>query len=242
MAKLTLIPTPLNEEMQLEPVALELLRNLDAKKQRVLVEETKPAIRRWIRWGLPRESVQDFLLYNEHSSPQDLQAFLKILQQGTDLYLLSDGGLPGFCDPGASLIELCHQEKIVVTATPFCNSPSLAWALSGFPQGSFVFEGFPPREKVARTQSLQRSLESPLASIWMDTPYRLESLVVELAELASQQRGVEREIFLATELQKPEESCLRGSLKEVRTAMKRWPSLKREFVLILGPAPATRRR
>jgi 16S rRNA (cytidine1402-2'-O)-methyltransferase len=75
MSELILVPTPLTDELPLETVALEILRR-DCLKSDVilLVEEHKVARNRWLKWGLPREAIEKFELYNEHTSETpDLQ-------------------------------------------------------------------------------------------------------------------------------------------------------------------------
>ncbi|MEI8346044.1 MAG: hypothetical protein WCG27_01155, partial [Pseudomonadota bacterium] len=83
--QLTLIPTPLDPQTPLEPVALGLLQtatSVEKEKSIIAVEEHKPARQRWIHWGLPREAIDTFVLYNEHNAPQSAQELLPKLQEG----------------------------------------------------------------------------------------------------------------------------------------------------------------
>ena len=120
MSELILVPTPISEDLPLEEVALHRLKE-DAMKSDVvlLVEEHKVARQRWLKWGLPREAIDKFLLYNEHTSAKMKTEVVKDLMEGKRVYLLSDCGLPAFCDPGQNLVDLCHKKKIKVTSTPF---------------------------------------------------------------------------------------------------------------------------
>ena len=229
MSELILVPTPICDELPLEPVALELLKE-DALKENVLllVEEHKVARQRWLKWGLPREAIEKFLLYNEHTSEKMKSDVMKELKAGKKVYLMSDCGLPAFCDPGQNLVDLCHKQKIKVTATPFPNSIALAVALSGFSHARFLFAGFIPVKEPERSQWMNAELKRPETSVWMETPYRLRKLLEELAKT-----GSKREIFLAMDLGSPHEKLLRGSpqsiLKEISEGE------KREFVLVLAP-------
>lgn len=94
---LTLIPTPIADELPLEVKALELLQE-EAMKEEVilLVEEHKVARQRWIKWGLPREAIEKFILFNEHTQEKLVSEIIKEMKKGKKAFLLSDCGLPAF--------------------------------------------------------------------------------------------------------------------------------------------------
>jgi 16S rRNA (cytidine1402-2'-O)-methyltransferase len=229
MKELILIPTPLQDDLPLEPVALELLKE-DALKDDVmlLVEEHKVARQRWIKWGLPREAIERFVLFNEHTSDKELPIILKELKSGKRAYLMSDCGLPAFCDPGMNLVDACHKHGIKITSTPFPNSIALAVALSGFRHDSFVFSGFIPVKEPERSQWIKKECKRPETLIWMETPYRLGKLLEDL-----KRHQCQRDLFLAMDLGSKEEKLLRGSVEKLSKLVR--PEEKREFVLLLGP-------
>ncbi|MBD64494.1 MAG: hypothetical protein CME62_04770 [Halobacteriovoraceae bacterium] len=226
MAILTLVPTPIANDLPLCPATLAMIQRGLENDGIFAVEEHKAARRRWISFGLPRETIDEFILYNEHTYEQASQALLSELKKGRDVYLMSDCGMPAFCDPGRKLVSLCHNAGIKVTATPFANSVVLALALSGFEHKRFLFEGFIPLDKKERRATLQKSLQSKTTIVLMDTPYRLKKLMGELQEL-----NTNRSIFLACDLNKENELLLRGSVDQV---FKKLPDEKKEFVMIIG--------
>lgn len=116
---LTLIPTPIDEIHPLETTAWELLNNISGDSNSIVcIEDLKPGRRRWLRWNLPRNQVEDFVLYNEHNHKEQCIHLINELKSGKNVYLMSDGGLPAFCDPGQDLVRVCHKNKIKVTSTP----------------------------------------------------------------------------------------------------------------------------
>src|SRR5690606_25080014 len=135
------------------------------------IEDLKPGRRRWLRWGLPREQVEKFVLYNEHTRDEAIDILLGELKRGRDVYLMSDAGLPAFCDPGQQLVDRAHLNGITVTATPFANSIALAMALSGYSHDRFVFEGFIPIKEPQRAKTLQEIAAEKRPIIVMETPY-----------------------------------------------------------------------
>jgi 16S rRNA (cytidine1402-2'-O)-methyltransferase len=228
---LTLIPTPLSEVGELEPVAFRLLLDAatnHAENSIFVIEDLKPGRRRWLSFKLPRETIEQFVLYNEHTSLEAAKDLLAKLEQGKNVFLMSDGGLPAFYDPGVELVNLCHQNKIKVTSTPFCNSVSLALALSGFSHRKFWFEGFLPIEAADRQSAIKNILNLKVTSILMDTPYRLKRV---LEEFQSAWGSSKKKIFIAMDLNSETEELRRGTPKELLAVI---TDVKREFVLIVS--------
>jgi 16S rRNA (cytidine1402-2'-O)-methyltransferase len=222
---LTLIPTPIDEVHELEQTALKLLEEaIKDAKTIICVEEAKIARRRWIRWGLDREFIEKFVLYNEHTRDDLAPKLVSDMKKGYKVFLLSDCGLPAFCDPGMELVNLCHNNHIKVTASPFYNSPALALALSGISHDKFVFEGFIANDKTLRQKDLQRISKNNQTTILMDTPYRLNKLLIEIQEIMP-----EREVFLGIDLNKESELLVRGLSKDIKLE-----KMKREFIMVLG--------
>jgi 16S rRNA (cytidine1402-2'-O)-methyltransferase len=222
---LTLIPTPIDEIHPLESSALNLLKNAIKNGRSIIcVEEAKIARRRWIRWGLDREYIEHFKLYNEHTRDELAPELIKYMIKGYHVYLMSDCGLPAFCDPGKMLVDLCHKNKIKVSATPFYNSPALALALSGFDHEKFNFEGFISTDKIKRKEELNKISKNKQTTILMDTPYRLNKLLGEIKAIMP-----ERDVFIGMDLNKDSELLIRDKAKNINLE-----KTKQEFIMILG--------
>lgn len=242
MSTLWLVPTPIDPESRLSVEAHALLLSASENPERscVIVEELKEARRRWLDWGLPRDPISRFRVLNEHSKPEEHGEILALLKSGQDVYLMSDAGLPAFCDPGQGLVDLCHRAKIRVRSAPISNSVVLAIALSGFPSERFVFEGFLPRAQETRSQAIQRALVDPRMVVFMDTPYRFTSLVHEVAAAAKTLRQGARWACLAAELNSTAERVLRAPLSMIEAdthaaIQKAELPKKAEFVLVIAP-------
>lgn len=228
---LTLIPTPLSEDGELEPRAFRLLNEAatnDFANSVFVIEDLKPGRRRWLGFKLPRECVESFVLYNEHTAATVAKELLSELQRGKNVFLMSDGGLPAFYDPGVELVDLCHKNKIRVTSTPFFNSVSLALALSGFSHKKFWFEGFLPLDSEERARTIKNIMNLKTTAIVMDTPYRLKRV---LEEFQSAWGSSKKKIFLALDLNKDTEELQRGTPAELLGVIN---DVKREFVLIVS--------
>ncbi len=230
-SKLILIPTPIDETLPLEPVARELLLENSLKEDFcILVEEHKVARQRWIKWGLPREAIDRFILMNEHTQSDVHEAVLRDLKANKTVVLMSDGGLPAFCDPGQRLVQACHENGIEVTSTPFPNSIALSLALSGIDHSRFTFAGFLSTDQNKRKTEMDKLAERGETIVIMDTPYRLGALVSDLGKSKLKNRI----FFLASNLNSTQEKLFYGRFGELE---KFSDSLhKPEFVLVISGA------
>lgn len=228
--KLTLIPTPIDEYSKLNVESFALLNEAiqtDKDNSIFVVEDIKPGRKRWLNFGLPREAIENFWTLNEHTFKEVTPKLIQELIIGKNVFLMSDGGLPAFCDPGKELVYQAHKKNIKVSSGPFFNSVILALALSGLAHHQFQFLGFLPLDNNERTKMLKEIAKAKMTTIIMDTPYRLKRLLEELAS-----ELMNKEIFLAMDLNSPEEELILGTPKKVLDSVN---NFKREFIIIISP-------
>ncbi len=231
--KLTLVPTPLNPNVSLDANTIAELNQVEPNAI-FLVESHKEARRLFLAHGLPRSLIERFEEYHEQNQETLIEQCIEKIKSGIMHYLLSDGGLPAFCDPGQKLVRACHLAQIKVTSLPHHNSISLALALSGIPHQPFYFAGFLNQKSNEREIQLSQILHRPETLVFMDTPYRFEALIESILQ---QKLALQRDLFIASELGSQSESLFFSkitptlSLGEIRKKI----SQKPEFILILGP-------
>lgn len=224
---LFLIASPIDEENVLDVKAKTMLLEacMDFEKNYILIEDIKPARRRWLHFGLPREAIEKMIQYNEHSQVALIPEIIANIKKGKNYYLMSDGGLPAFCDPGQKLVRACHENNIKVTSSPHANSISLAISLSGIDCAQFFFAGFLAKNNEDRIRHLQELNKMNVPVILMDTPYRLKKLLEEIS-----QTMVKRKVFLAMDLNQSTEELLFGSISHVTNKL---TDNKREFIVVV---------
>ncbi|RZT95259.1 SAM-dependent methyltransferase [Rivibacter subsaxonicus] len=115
----------------------------------------------------------------------DLRPLLQpALDQGQDIGLLSEAGLPAVADPGADLVAAAHKAGIEVRPLSGPSSIVLAVAASGLNGQSFAFVGYLPQDeagRAARIRTLEaRSLSERQTQLAIETPYRNEALMAAL--------------------------------------------------------------
>lgn len=228
MSSLTLIPTPLGNLGCLSQDAFEILNSIDPSKALILVEEPKASRRAWLSWGLSRQAIEHFIYFNEQSENELASEILSKIKSGIPCFLLSDGGLPGFCDPGQKLISLCHDKNVLVKATSSYNSVAISVALSGFAIEGFEFLGFAPRQTNERSIFLNSFIKSKKALVLMDTAYKLPTIIQALAEI-ERNLNIQNNYFLALDLYRTSEVLLRGSVEKI---LKLYDGSKKDFVLV----------
>jgi 16S rRNA (cytidine1402-2'-O)-methyltransferase len=120
------------------------------------------------------------------STPPDTASLLEPALRGADIGLLSEAGLPGVADPGATLVAAAHGLGVTVVALPGASSLTLAIAASGLNGQSFAFVGYLPTEAQARATRI-RELEAlsrrhQQTQLMIETPYRNAALLAALCE------------------------------------------------------------
>lgn len=214
---LWVVATPVGDPKDLTLRALEILRDCDL----VICESTKETSTLLRAHGI---SGKKYEVLDEHAKPEDVKALADRCREGV-VALVSDGGTPAFCDPGADLVRLCRQRGIEVR--PLLGASSLMGLLcmAGRRLDQFVFRGFLPAETESRRQALKELQKEKRPVVLMDTPYRLKKILAEMEEFFPQ-----RKLFLVRDLSLPGERFLEGKAAELRKVC---GEDKAEFMLLL---------
>ena len=184
--KLYLIPSPLGDNDPAEVIpgpTLELLKRIST----YVVEEARTVRRYLSRAGL-KGHIEELRMVelNEHSTSEEVEAMLSLFDDGCDVGLISEAGLPAVADPGAALVELCHRKGIEVVPQVGPSSLMLALMGSGLNGQSFAFRGYLPaktderRTAIREVEKLSGSLHQ--TQIFIETPYRNDSLLADLLQ------------------------------------------------------------
>ena len=187
--KLYLIPSPLgdNDPAEVIPAAvLALLPTLDC----FVVEEVRTARRYLSRAGLKGHiEGLEFHELNEHTAPADIAPLSRLFDNGRDVGLISEAGLPAVADPGAQLVALCHREGIEVVPLVGPSSLMLALMGSGLNGQSFAFAGYIPAKTEERRAAIRRlekrSAAEHQTQIIIETPYRNDALFSDMLQCLS---------------------------------------------------------
>ncbi len=167
--------------------------------------------------------------YHEHNKAEKQEYFLQLLEEGKNIALVTDAGMPGISDPGGELAKACMDRGITVTTVPGPTALISALVLSKEALHEFAFFGFLPADRKERTEKLAELAELPYALIFYEAPHRLQKTLAAMLDLF----GDERRISLARELTKKYEEILHFSLAEA-VAYYEENQPKGEYVLVVA--------
>jgi 16S rRNA (cytidine1402-2'-O)-methyltransferase len=182
--KLYLIPSPLGENDPSEVIPGPVLKSLEGFRTFV-VEEVRTARRYLSKAGLKgRIGELQFFELNEHTDAATVESYIKLFNDGNDVALISEAGLPAVADPGAQLVALAHRHGIEVIPAVGPSSLMLSLMASGLNGQSFAFCGYIPAktdERRNRLKTLEKiSGQLKQTQIIIETPYRNDSLLKDI--------------------------------------------------------------
>lgn len=187
--KLYLIPSPLGENDPAEVIPAPVLKSLEGFGTFV-VEEIRTARRYLSKAGLKgRIGELQFFELNEHTDQATIEGYVRLFDNGNDVALISEAGLPAVADPGAQLVSLAHKHGIEVIPAVGPSSLMLALMASGLNGQSFAFCGYIPAKAEERRNRL-RTLEKvsgqlKQTQILIETPYRNDSLFNDILSVCN---------------------------------------------------------
>lgn len=216
--KLILIATPIGNLGDLSPRAAEVLRTVEA----CLAEDTRVSGKLLSHLGIK----VPLKVLNEHTTEAKVQGYADELAEGAVWGLVTDGGTPGISDPGAHLVDLCHERGVEVDAIPGPCAAVDALALSGFYAQRFAFLGFLPRKPGPIREVFEPFSDSPMTLVLFESPFRAEKLL----EAAFSVLGPRR-YAICRELTKLHQQVYRNRLPDVPSE-KEVPA-KGEFTIVI---------
>lgn len=213
---LYLIPTLLGDtdiEKVIPSYNIQIVRELSI----FVVEELKSARHFLKKAGYPRPYDSAlFYVLNEHTPKEDIGEMLDPLLEGSNVGLLSEAGLPCVADPGANLVNKCHQENIRIVPLSGPSSIFMALMASGFNGQQFTFHGYLPieaKDKVKKIREMEMAVfKSGQTQIFIEAPYRNRKLLQLLAETCRP----DTLICVACMISSPEESIVTLTAAEWR--------------------------
>ena len=226
-AHLYIVATPIGNLGDMSQRAISTLQSVDL----IAAEDTRHSAKLLQHLAIDTPCVA----FHEHNERDKTASLIAKLQAGESIALISDAGTPLLSDPGYHLVKAAHQHAIPVVPIPGASALLAALVAAGLPTDRFVFEGFLPSKKVARTKQLVRLKHEIGTLIFYEAPHRILATLQDLLEVF----GAEREAVLARELTKTYETIQRATL----AALVEWVDAdsnqqRGEIVLVVAGAPS----
>jgi len=221
---LTLAAVPIGRDEDASP----RLRTELGQAEVIAAEDTRRVRTLAARLGV--ELTGKIISYYDAVETRRTPSLLAELQEGRDVLLVTDAGMPGISDPGYRIVTAAAEAGIRVTALPGPSAVTTALAVSGLPTDRFSFEGFPPRKQGERTRRFAELAGDTRTHVFFESPRRL---AVTLDEL-KQSHGADRRAVVCRELTKTYEEIRRGTLAELASWASESDAVRGEITLVVA--------
>lgn len=226
---LVLVGTPIGNLGDLAPRVVETLRDADL----IACEDTRRTHALMSHAGIAAAGRLRSIAAHDETA----RAAWVVEQVGAGLRVayVTDAGMPGISDPGATLVRACLDAALAVAVVPGPTAVTAALVLSGLPTDRFVFEGFLPRKGTGRRDRLAEIAAEVRTVVVYESPRRVVATLGDLVNAC----GADRPAALAREITKLHETVIRGSLADVIDALD-GNDPRGECVIMIGGATAVR--
>jgi 16S rRNA (cytidine1402-2'-O)-methyltransferase len=170
--------------------------------------------------------------YHEHNEMTRAPELVIKLEEGNNIALVSEAGMPVVSDPGFRLVHLAVRHGIPVVPVPGASAFVAALAASGMPVDKFRFLGFLPSKKAARRKALEEHETETKTLVFYEAPHRLLEMLRDVRDILG-----EREVVLAREVTKVHEEFWRGTVSGLLERAK-GKTIRGEITLLVGAASA----
>jgi len=228
---LYLVATPIGNLEDITLRALRVLRSVD----RIACEDTRQTAKLLGHFGIRTPTVS----YHTHNENTRAGELIEALKAGARIAVVSDAGMPGIADPGATIAAEAIAAGVAVFPIPGANAALSALIASGLNSERFAFHGFLPSKEGQRRSSLEAlrtaiaQAAEPATHIVYETPHRIADALADIVAIF----GPDHRITLARELTKLHEEFLRGTAAELLATLRARPSIRGEMVLLLDGSP-----
>lgn len=150
-----------------------------------IVEDVRSA-RRFLKKVDSSIVIDELTFYpmGKHASHDVFASYLKPLEQGIPMGMLSEAGCPAVADPGSDVVAIAQRKGLRVIPLVGPSSMILAVMASGFNGQSFAFNGYlpiNPGERIQKIKSLEQKVyQEHQTQLFIETPYRNAKMIEEL--------------------------------------------------------------
>lgn len=222
MGRLFVCGTPIGN---LEDVSIRLLKTL-RQVDIIACEDTRHTLKLLNHFKIKNKLVS----YHQFSDKSKEDYLLQEMENGKQIALVSDAGMPSISDPGQELVQRAIAAGITIEVVPGPTAVTTALTISGLDSTSFIFAGFLPNRRNRRREVLQEMGEEKRTVIYYEAPHRLVDTLLDIEEIM----GANRQIVVARELTKTYEEIIRDSVEKVRNHFSLNPPRGEICLLVAG--------
>ena len=200
---LYIVGTPIGNMRDITIRALDTLKEVDL----ILAEDTRQTVKLLNHYEISKKMIS----YHRHNEVDKINQVVTILEEGKNIALVSDAGMPCVSDPGYALVYKLVELGYDIEVIPGVTACITAVVKSGMDTTRFSFEGFLSVNKKQRREKLDAMKNETRTMIFYEAPHK----IINTLEDMSLYFGLNRKIVVARELTKRYEEHIRGSIEEV---------------------------
>jgi len=182
---LYLIPTTLGDTAETADVIPIKINHLINEIDEYIVENEKPTRHYLKKLGI-KKPLPTIVLHplNNQTDLSEVNGYLKSIDLGKNIGVISEAGCPGIADPGAEVVKIAHEKNIKVIPLVGPSSILLALMASGFNGQNFAFNGYLPKERnerIKKIKELEKLVQTKSQTqLFIETPYRNQHMLEDL--------------------------------------------------------------
>ena len=216
---LFVVGTPIGNLGDITYRAVETLNSVDT----ILAEDTRNTLKLLTHFNIKKSLIS----YEKHTEQKKISQVVKLLDEGKDIALVSDAGMPIISDPGQNLVSYLRDNDYNVVIIPGVTALITAIVGSGFDSSKFTFEGFLSVSKKQRKKHLEDIKNEKRTMIFYEAPHKILYTLKDLLEALG-----DRKICICRELTKIYEEYKIITIKQAIEYIDK-NGIKGEIVLIV---------
>ncbi len=201
MAKLYIVGTPIGNLKDITLRALETLRAVEI----IACEDTRHSLGLLNHYEVKAKLVS----YHKFNEKECSERLITEIENGKDVALITDAGMPAISDPGAVVVKLCREKGVDVEVVPGPTAFASAVAMSGIECVGFTFLGFLPDKKKLKVSILSKYANSEVPVIFYVAPHDLKKTAKDIEEIFG-----DRKVWVCREITKLHECVTVTSLHD----------------------------
>lgn len=217
--KLYVVGTPIGNLKDITLRAIETLEKVDL----ILAEDTRQTLKLLNHLNISKPMIS----YHRHNEQQKVEMVVSLLDEGKDIALVSDAGMPIISDPGQGLVHFLVENNYEIEVIPGVTALITAIVRSGMDSTRFTFEGFLSVSKKQRIKRLNELKNEIRTMIFYEAPHKILYTLKDMYDVLGQ-----RNICICRELTKIHEEYKNTTFKDAIEQIEE-NGIKGEIVLIV---------
>ena len=199
--KLYVVGTPIGNLGDITLRAIETLKKVDI----ILAEDTRQTLKLLNHLEIQKSMIS----YHRHNEIDKINMVVGLLDEGKNIALVSDAGMPIISDPGQGLVHYLVENNYDIEVVPGVTALITGIVRSGMDSTRFTFEGFLSVSKKQRIKRLEELKNEIRTMIFYEAPHKILYTLKDMYEVFG-----ERNICICRELTKIHEEYRNTTFKE----------------------------